>query len=111
MSKYQCFTQVQCIKTSALMDLDVVKRAADYDPLDDGFTVSNIEKGKKYFLQEMFLNISNSESSVFSYHYPSASDENKFILHHPTEVRRFNDNQLIIGVVTSQHMSPNVTYS
>ena len=94
------------------MDIDVVERAADYDPLDDGFTVSNIEKGKKCFLQEIFLNLGNSESSVPSYHYPSASDaENKLILHHPTEVWGFDDNQLIIGVVTSQHMSPNVTYS
>ena len=94
------------------MDIDVVERAADYDSLDEGFTVSNIEKGKKCFLQEIFLNLGNSESSVPSYHYLSASDaENKLILHHPTEVWGFDDNQLIIGVVTSQHMSPNVTYS
>jgi hypothetical protein len=89
------------------MDPEVVERAADYDPLDEGFTISNIEKGEKCFLQEIFLSLDGDESSVPSYHYPSASDtENKLTLHQPTEVWGFDGEQLILAVVTSQYLAP-----
>jgi hypothetical protein len=106
-SRYQCLTRAQCFEISTLMDPEVVERAADYDPLDEGFTISNIEKGEKCFLQEIFLSLDGDESSVPSYHYPSASDtENKLTLHQPTEVWGFDGEQLILAVVTSQYLAP-----
>lgn len=111
-SRYQCLTRAQCLQTSSLMDPEVVERAADYDPLDEGFTISSIEKGKKTFLQQVFLNLDQEESSFPAYHYPSASGtENKLILHQPTEVWGFDGDHLILAVVTSQHMSSSVSYS
>ena len=92
----------------------VVESGENYDPLDEdeGFTISSIEKGKKCFLQEIFLNLEDDKSSVPSYHYPISSDtENKLILHQPIEVWGFDGDQLILAVVTSHYMSPNVCYT
>ena len=111
-SRYQCLTRAQCFETSTLMDPEVFERKAKYDPLDEGFTISSIEKGNKCFLREIFLDLEDDGSSFPSYHYPSVSDkENKLILHHPTEVWGFDDGQLIVAVVTSQHMSPDISYT
>ena len=55
-SKNKCWTRAQCLDTSVLMDPEVVERTADYDPLDEGFTVINIiEKGNKCFLREIYI--------------------------------------------------------
>lgn len=69
-------------------------------------------------MQQLFLTLDAESdlSTSASYHYPSASPDkelgkSKLILHQPEEVWGFDNDQLIIGVVSSGHMSGNVSYA
>ncbi|XP_022807184.1 cyclin-dependent kinase 1-like [Stylophora pistillata] len=80
----------------------------DFDPLDFGFNVVDISKGEKYFLQRSDEPTSEEGFKVV---FPNAdAQSSSLILHPPSEVWGYDDKQLILGVVSSCHMSSNAWY-
>ncbi|KAK3703408.1 hypothetical protein QZH41_003904 [Actinostola sp. cb2023] len=83
----------------------------DYDPLDNGYTVSGISNGHASFLQEVFNPTNddpNETVSDVSFVFPQANhtENGPLILHSPSEVWGYDNNKLILGVVTSYHNEP-----
>ncbi|KAK3728935.1 hypothetical protein QZH41_005443 [Actinostola sp. cb2023] len=88
----------------------------DYDPLDNGYTVSGISKGHASFLQEVFNPTNddpNETVSDVSFVFPQANhtENGPLILHSPSEVWGYDNNKLILGVVTSYHNEPGTCFT
>lgn len=49
-ARHQCVNRAQCFETSCMMDPELIEKVEEYDPLDEGFVVTGIEKGDKCFL-------------------------------------------------------------
>ena len=112
-SRHQCASRSECFDASAMLDPEIREKAEEYDLLDEGFNVIGIEKDDVCFLQQLSLTLDQSGNSTATYHYPSKPVEEKqmIILHHPSEVWGFDGQELVIGVVCSEHMSDNISYS
>lgn len=112
-SRHQCVSKSECFEASSMLDPEIIEKAEEYDPLDEGFSVIGIEKDGVCFLQQLSLTLDQSGNNVATYHYPNAPAEEKqnIILHHPSEVWGFDGDELVIGVVSSKYMSDDASYS
>jgi hypothetical protein len=95
-----------------MIDNTLMEMPEQYDPLEEGFRVVGIEKDV-CFLQQINLCIDEAGNTRGIYHYPNAEEElkHKLIVHEPNEIWGFDSGKLIIGVVSSKHMSDGTTYS
>ena len=106
------FSRADCYDLYSCNDPSIQDVALpDFDPLEYGFTVVEITKGEKCFVQgsdESTLEEGDESKIVF----PQADAQpSSLILHSPSEVWGYDGNQLILGVVSSCHMSLNAWYT
>ena len=105
LSRADCYDLCSCNDPS-IQDVAL----PDFDPLEYGFTVVEITKDEKCFVQrsdESTLEEGDESKIVF----PQADAQpSSPILHSPSEVWGYDGNQLILGVVSSCHMSLNAWY-
>lgn len=71
------------------------------DPLELGYFVGAIAKGDTCFIQR---------NDSVSYEFPSQLDPSLIIQHGPSEVWGYEDDRLVIGVVSTFHNNPAVSY-
>lgn len=108
-SRAQCY-EIISFEEPSIQDLLL----EDFDPLVDGnFNVVGISKlaQNQCFLQRL-CSTTGSDDSCPSFDTPSASEcsSGSVILHHPTEVWGYDENQLVLCVVTSYHNDPANAY-
>lgn len=81
----------------------------DFDPLDYGFTVVDISKREKCFVERIDEILDEKEE--FKVVFPQADGQcGSLILHPPSEVWGYDGKQLMLGVVASCHMSTSAWY-
>ncbi|KAK3705162.1 hypothetical protein QZH41_003137 [Actinostola sp. cb2023] len=100
-SRYQCY-DLQCLDDPLAQDTEL----DNYDPLENNFKVTEITKGNTCYLKKDFVNTTESDVSEESFSFPQLpldSWSNKIILHPPSEVWGYDDNKLLLCVVTSCH--------
>ena len=102
-------SRAQCYDVYSFEDPTIRDMALnDFDPLDFGFNVVDISKGEKYSLQR---SDDPTSEEGFKVVFPNAdAQSSSLILHPPSEVWGYDDKQLILGVVSSCHMSSNAWY-
>ncbi|KAJ7322019.1 hypothetical protein OS493_033415 [Desmophyllum pertusum] len=114
-SRKDCF-DVKSVSDPLTQDIDI----DEFDPLEHGFTVVDIWKGDKCFLDKHFkfpeAACDDPLAGKFKYVFPQAvpqaeaAKSNRLILHPPSEVWGYDGNKLIIGVVASCHMATSALY-
>ena len=102
----------QCYWDKARFDPLIQEEGLEnFCPLERGFTVTSIRKGDNCYIGIVFTPCESSEescsSSFFSYQDNKLDD---IIVHHPTEIWGYDDNRLILGVVTKFFDNPDVQY-
>lgn len=103
------FSRAHCYDQYSFEDPSIQDVALnDFDPLDFGFTVVDISKGEKCFLQRSDDPTSEEGFKVVFPHADAQSSS--LILHPPSVVWGYDDKQLILGVVASCYMSSNAWY-
>ena len=103
----------QCYWDKSLSDPCIRDKGFDnFCPLEHGFTVTGIHKADICCLERVFTpSFESSEESTSRFFYPhqdNSSDD--IIIHHPSEIWGYDDNRLILGVVTSFMDNPEVEY-
>ena len=99
------FSRERCYEVATTNDPAILETPFnEFQPPESNFTITNIAKGEKQYLVQVVKDgshdICGSEETF--YEFPMASmDETSVILHHPCDVWGFDNNQLIIGVVSS----------
>lgn len=97
----QCY-DLHCLNEPFTQDIEI----DNYDPLENSFKVTEITKGNTCYLKKDFVNTAESEVSEERFSFPQCSQDNwsnKIILHQPSEVWGYDDNKLLLCVVTSCH--------
>lgn len=110
-SRKDCY-DVKCVLEPLLQDIDI----EEFDPLEHGFTVANISKGQKCFLDV------HVEPPDAQYSQPpgeslgetslqlEAAKSDRLIIYPPLEVWGYDANCLILGVVASCHTAVSALY-
>ena len=79
-----------------------------FDPLEHGFTIEEISKGGKSFVDRCYNSSSDDECG---YIFPQATAQpSSLILHPPSEIWGYDRNELIMGVVASCHNAADAWY-
>jgi hypothetical protein len=83
---------------------------AEFQPPESNFTISSISKGEKQYFRKVVREIeadiqdmNNDQASQLSstYKFPMADiRQASLILHHPLEIWGYDNNQLILAVIT-----------
>ena len=82
----------------------------NFFPLEHGFTITSIHKGETCYLERVFSKI--SEDSEEKFFFPSWNDgSEEVIIHHPPEIWGYDEEKLILGVVTQFYNYPGVVYT
>ena len=83
----------------------------NFCPLERGFTVTAIRKGDNCYIERVFTPCKSSEESCSQFFFPCQDNKlDDIIAHHPTEIWGYDDNRLILGVVTKFFDNPDVQY-
>ena len=84
----------------------------NFCPLEHGFTVTAIHKADTCYLERVFSPSCESfEESTSQFFYPCRDNtSNDIIIHHPLEIWGYDENRLMLGVVTSFMDNPEVEY-
>ena len=114
------FSRQQCKEIACLNEFNLVELPLrDFQPPEYGFLVNTIEKGDRQYVttvekespddtQELESNIHQmNELPQTAYAFPTA-DTSDMILHEPSEVWGYDNNELVIAVVTSCHNQESV---
>ena len=111
-SRKNCF-DIKCVPEPHLQDVDV----EEFDPLEHGFTVVHISKGQKCFLDVHDVEPPDVPSSPFpgkvlsqvSDHVKEAKSD-RLIIYPPSEVRGYDTDSRMVGVVASCHTAISALY-
>ena len=112
MMKSLSFSIASCYELRCLNEPQTLDEELEaFDPLENGFTIADICKGKEYFVEKCYFSKSEDVED-FRYVFPRTSDtqSSSTILHPPSEVWGDDGNQLIIGVIASCHLGTNTWY-
>ena len=104
-STLTAFSRSQCIYTNTTDENDnPLDPDGVYDPLENGYKVSDISKGDKVYVQQSDTSCDDQE---VQYEFPctaaAESPDPYLILHHPNEVWGFEEGKLILGIVSHHH--------
>ena len=113
MMKSLSFSIASCYELRCLNEPQTLDEELEaFDPLENGFTIADICKGKAYFVVKCYFSTSEDVED-FRYVFPRASDtrSSSIILHPPSEVWGYDGNQSIIGVIASCHLATNTWYT
>ena len=102
----------QCYWDKALFDPLIQEEGFEnFCPLERGFTVTSIRKGDNCYIERVFTSCESSEESCSQFFFPCQDNKlDDLIVHHPTEIWGYDDNRLILGVVTKFFDNPDVLY-
>ena len=102
----------QCYWDKALFDPLIQEEGFEnFCPLERGFTVTSIRKGDNCYIERVFTPCESSEESCSQFFFPCPDNKlDDLIVHHPTEIWGYDDNRLILGVVTKFFDNPDVQY-
>ncbi|CAB3988726.1 dual specificity kinase shkC-like [Paramuricea clavata] len=103
----------QCYWDKSLSDPFIRNEGFDnFCPLEHGFTVTAIHKADTCYLERVFSPSCESfEESTSRFFYPCRDNSsNDIIIHHPLEIWGYDENRLMLGVVTSFMDNPEVEY-
>ncbi len=110
-SRKDCY-DVKCVSEPLLQDIDI----EEFDPLEHGFTVANISKGQKCFL-DIHVEPPDAQcrlppGDIFGQTSPQleAAKTDRLIIYSPSEVWGYDANCLILGVVASCHTAVSALY-
>ena len=109
MMKSLSFSIASCYELRCLNEPQTLDEELEaFDPLENGFTIADICKGKEYFVEKCYFSTSEDVED-FRNVFPRTSDtqSSSTILHPPSEVWGYDGNQLIIGVIASCHLGTN----
>ena len=97
------FSRARCYDVYSFQDPIIQDMPlTDFDQLDSGFSVVDISKGEKVFLQR---GDDPTSEEGFKVAFPHADvQSSSLIVHPPSEVWGYDDKQLILGVVSSCYM-------
>mgnify|MGYP001794202631 CR=1 FL=1 len=106
------FNRKDCYDMVSFSNFEVLDmELKDFDPIDYGYKVCEIYKGEKCFLSttcQSTFDESDSESSV---QFPlSKCEMQNLIVHPPSEIWGYDNNELILGVAATCHKSSYAWY-
>ena len=104
----------QCFWDRSLSDPSIQDEGLDnFCPVDHGFTITEIRKGETCYLKRVFTPpCDSSEESSCRFFFPCYDNSSEdLIIHHPSEIWGYDENRLVLGVVTQFYEDPDVEYT
>ena len=104
-STLSCWGRSQCMKNPKSVEWDLGDiDDTSFDPLENRYQVGEMKKGSTCFIQKVV------DEQQIRYEFPAQPNEELILKHGPDEIWGWDEEHLILGIITSFHNEGTLSY-